>query len=258
MKAIAILNLKGGVGKTVTAVNVAHILATDHDKRVLLVDCDSQCNSTEFYGITDPACSLAEVMTGEAEPWYPENITSADYGIDLLPASDRLMDLDLSAIGSRFAGQCLKDLCDCIREDNAYDFVLFDCPPAFNAASAAALLAADEVIVPIKLDAFSLRGLANVKRQIDNMRKINPSLRVAGALITMWRNVPVVTEAELSLRASGVLNVFRTVIRRTDKVDEMTFERQPITIYSPRSAAGRDYRRFVDELLYKEDVSHGI
>lgn len=250
MKAIAILNLKGGVGKTVTAVNVAHILAAEHRQRVLLVDCDSQCNSTEFYGgVVAGESGLAEVMLGEAEPYYAENIRKTDFGVDLMPASDRLMDLDLSSIGSRVKGGCLKELCDAIAEDDAYDFVIFDCPPAFNAASAAALLAAHEVIIPIKLDAFSLRGLANVSRQIDNMHRINPALKIAGALVTMWRNTPVVIEAEKSLRACGILPVFETVIRRTDKVDEMTFERKPITVYSPRSAAGYDYRSFVQEYL---------
>ena len=136
-----------------------------------------------------------------------------------------------------------------LREDDAYDYVVFDCPPAFNAASAAALLASDEVIIPIKLDAFSLRGLANVSRQIDNMHKINPALKIAGALITMWRNTPVVLEAEGSLRECGILPVFEQHIRRTDKIDEMTFERKPITVYSPRSAAGYDYRAFVQEYI---------
>ena len=227
MKAISILNLKGGVGKTVTSVNMAYILAADHKKRVLLADCDSQCNATEFYGLTEPGL----------------------YGVDMLPASDALMDLDLSSIGDRVNGSCLKDFCDAIREDDVYDYVIFDCPPAFNAASAAALLASDEVIIPIKLDAFSLRGLANVSRQIDNMHKINPALKIAGALITMWRNTPVVLEAEGSLRECGILPVFEQHIRRTDKIDEMTFERKPITVYSPYSAAGYDYRAFVQEYI---------
>ena len=118
-----------------------------------------------------------------------------------------------------------------------------------NAASAAALLASDEVIIPIKLDAFSLRGLANVRRQIENIKRINSSIKIAGALITMWRNVPVVLDAEAALRDSGVLPVFQTVIRRTDKVDEMTFRQVPILVSSPYSAAGYDYRNFVQELL---------
>lgn len=265
MKAIAILNLKGGVGKTVTAVNMAHILASEHKQRVLLIDCDSQCNATEFFGLapTEYDVTLDAVLLGECEPYYAENITPTSYSdLDMIPASDGLMDLDMSHIADkRVRGRVLADMCRSIRDDDAYDYVIFDCPPAFNAASAAALLASDEVIIPIKLDAFSLRGLANVSRQIDNIRRINGNIRIAGALITMWRNVPVVLEAEAKLRESGVLPVFQTVIRRTDKVDEMTFKQVPILVSSPYSAAGYDYRNFVQELLEPqmtmEDVKGG-
>lgn len=103
------------------------------------------------------------------------------------------------------------------------------------------------MIIPIKLDAFSLRGMTCLLRQISNMRRINPRLRLAGCLPTMWYNSPKIQEAEATLRASG-LPVFRP-IRRTDKVDEMTFAQDPLLISSPRSAAGVDYRRFVREYL---------
>ena len=253
MKAISILNLKGGVGKTVTAVNMAHILATVHKKHVLLVDCDSQCNATEFFGLRpdEDDVTLDNILLGEAEPYYQENVYKTDYtGLDMIPASDGLMDLDMSHISDgRIHGRVLAELCDAIREDDAYDYVIFDCPPAFNAASAAALLASDEVIVPIKLDAFSVRGLANVRRQIENIKRINREVRISGALITMWRNVPVVLEAEGSLRDCGLLPVFGQIIRRTDKVDEMTFRQLPIMVSSPTSAAAKDYLAFVQEYL---------
>ena len=128
-----------------------------------------------------------------------------------------------------------------------YDWCLIDCPPAFNAASAAALIAADEVIIPIKLDAFSLRGMTNMMRQIANMRRINPGLKLSGCLPTMWYNSPKIVEAEQTLKDSG-LPVFDH-IRRTDKVDDMTFAQEPLLISSPRSAAGVDYRRFVRDLM---------
>lgn len=260
MKAISILNLKGGVGKTVTAVNMAHILTADHGKRVLLVDCDSQCNATEFFELTPSyfatqplgrPTTLADILVGECEPFYGDFIEHTQFErLDMIPASDGLMDLDMTHIAdNRVNGRCLADICESIAEDDSYDYVIFDCPPAFNAASAAALLASDEVVVPIKLDAFSVRGLANVARQIDNIRKINPNIRIAGALITMWRNAQVVIEAEKSLRNCAIIPVFESVIRRTDKVDEMTFEHKPITVYSPRSAAGYDYRAWVQEYL---------
>lgn len=251
MEAIAIQNLKGGVGKTVTAVNMAAILAMDYKKHVLLVDCDSQCNASDFFGAVtdqDAAPTLADLMTGLVK-YVGETIQPTDVdGIDILAASDALMDLDVSKIGTTVHGTALRDLCDEIRDGSMYDFVIFDLPPAFNAAAAAALLAADSVVVPIKLDAFSLSGLANLMRQISSMRKINPKLRLSGCLVTMWQRTERLCGAHDDLVNAG-LPVFASKIRRSPKVDEMTFERQPITVFSPRSGAGRDYRAFVAELL---------
>ena len=211
-------------------------------------------------------------------------------GVNLLPADDTLMDLDLSSVRDGAADvECLRrylrgrttpqspaataplaqgsqravegagpyeengeriatapagprnDRIDGVRF--LYDYVLIDCPPAFNAASAAALIAADDVIIPIKLDAFSLRGMTNLMRQIQNMKKINPQLRLAGLLPTMVYKSDVIREARATLEASG-LPVFPP-IRRTAKVDDMTFAQEPLIVSSPKSAACVDYRRFV-------------
>lgn len=250
MRTIAILNLKGGVGKTVTAINVAYILAADHRQRVLLIDADSQCNTTEFFGGDPDEGNLAEVLTAPDGAYGLSCIQPTKYDrLNLLAASDALMDLDLTKIEtSHVRPSALIELTSRLVEtDWIYDWVLIDCPPAFNAASAAALLAADEVIIPIKLDAFSLRGMANLMRQVANMRKINPRLRVAGCLPTMYYRDESIAQALDTLRASS-LPVFRTRIRRTNKMDGMTFAQKPLSIFSPRSAAGVDYRRFAQEL----------
>lgn len=250
MKAIAILNLKGGVGKTITAVNMAYILTHDYNRRVLLVDCDSQCNATEFMGVDgEKEINLYDIMTGNSDPMWYDNTTPTRWGVEMLPACANLMSLDISQLGQSVKSRCLADFCDALRTDREVDYVIFDCPPAFNAASAAALLAADEVIVPIKLDAFSIRGLSNIRIQVNNMIKLNPNLKLSGALITMWRNADVVQQAEAALRKCEWLPTFKSVIRRTDKVDESTFEKSPIEVYSPRSAAGCDYRMFVAEYV---------
>ena len=156
------------------------------------------------------------------------------------------MDLDLTKVeDGKIYTRCLADLKGLVAE--GYDYMLIDCPPAFNAAAAAALIAADEVIIPIKLDAFSLRGMGNLMQQIANMRRINPALRLGGLLPTMWYKSAQVEEAEEQLRSSG-LPVYPH-IRRTAKVDDMTFRQEPLTVSSPKSAACVDYRRFVRELL---------
>lgn len=99
MRTIAIENLKGGVGKTVTTISLAHILVEDYRKRVLVVDCDGQCNLTRFYlGQVPDAPTLAEVLTGAHEPYWQDNVLSVRPGLWLLPASQELYRLDLAAI----------------------------------------------------------------------------------------------------------------------------------------------------------------
>lgn len=249
MRTAVILNLKGGVAKTATAVNVAAILASDYKQRVLLVDADSQCNSTEFYGGDPAKGNLAELLRSGSQEDAAWGIQSTRFtGVDLLAGDESLMDLDLTKVELQdVRATVLRDMVQSLDKMSLYDWVLVDCPPAFNAASAAALIAADEVIIPIKLDAFSLRGMANLMRQIANMRQINPKLRLGGLLPTMWYRSENIQRAEETLRASG-LPVFPH-IRRTNKVDDMTFDQEPLLISSPKSAAGRDYRTFVRTLM---------
>lgn len=249
MRTTVILNLKGGVAKTATAVNVAAILASDYKQRVLLIDADSQCNSTEFYGGDPAKGNLAELLRSGSQEDAAWGIQSTRFtGVDLLAGDESLMDLDLTKVELQdVRATVLRDMVQSLDKMSLYDWVLVDCPPAFNAASAAALIAADEVIIPIKLDAFSLRGMANLMRQIANMRQINPKLRLGGLLPTMWYRSENIQRAEETLRASG-LPVFPH-IRRTNKVDDMTFAQEPLLISSPKSAAGRDYRTFVRTLM---------
>ena len=252
IRTTAILNLKGGVGKTVTAINMAAILAHNYGKRVLLIDADSQCNTTEFFGGEDTGRSLAGVLRGsryceDAEFIARLAIQHTDIEkLDLIPADDTLMDMDLSAASNGDLDiNVLRSLVEALRE--RYDYVLVDCPPAFNAASAAALVAADDVVIPIKLDAFSLRGMVNLTRQIKNMKRINPRLRIAGILPTMWYDDIQIQAAEQQLREAG-LRMFHH-IRRSDPVDKMTFRQEPLLISSPNSGAGIDYRSFVAEYV---------
>ena len=250
MRTTAILNLKGGVAKTVTVVNMAAILARIHRKRVLVVDADAQGNTTEFLGGCEQTrCCFADLLRGtEVNPAIRE---SSFAGVDLLPADDSLMDLDLSSVKARDvdAACLLKKL-----RGESYDFVLIDCPPAFNAAAAAALIAADDVVIPIKLDAFSIRGMANLTRQIRNMKKINPGLRVAGVLPTMWYASDTIKDAERKLRLSE-LKIYPH-IRQSKKVDDSTFAQRPLIFSSPRCGATVDYKRFVARYLDECGISY--
>lgn len=253
MNTTAIMNLKGGVAKTITAVNMATLLAEKHGKRVLLIDADHQGNSSSFF-FTEDAFTLRDVLTGESEICWADNVSGSGLeGLDILPSDMRLASLDLGEdVGDEEATKRyfrLRDFLECAAEDDAYDHVIIDMPPSFSTAAKAALVAADEVIIPMKIDAFSVSGLVELLSQIESMRRINARLKLRGALVTMYRNAGNTNDAVDFLRKSKI-PVFDTTIRWTDRlVDESTFAHKPLAEHSPRCAAARDYAKFVAEYL---------
>lgn len=254
MRTIAIMNNKGGVGKTVTSINLADILARDCKRQVVLVDCDGQCNLTSFCCPnldTDAVPTLTEVLTGNAEIVWSDNLTEVAPGLRLLPGSPDLYELDLHSVlegaGGRYSAR-LRDFVQCAREDGDTDYLIFDCAPGYTCASVAALMAAEDVVIPVNPDGFSFRGLSSMTRQIQGLRRAGVGTRIAGVLLTQWRSTELVLQGEDLLRSSGV-PVFAQAIRRTEKVPESTFSQLPVTQYSPNSAASVDYRRWVREYL---------
>lgn len=260
MRVIAICNLKGGVAKTTTTVNLAAILAHDLGRRVLVIDADSQANSTAFLGAPgktdgETLASILRTSRGERTAFSVSFSLeaairpSAVADVDLLPADTTLMDLDLSKVADdRVWTEALRLGLPGLQ--SRYDYVLIDCPPAFNAASAAALLAAGEVLIPIKLDAFALDGMGNLMQQIANMRKINPALRLLGLLPVMYYNGDKIRDALKALRLSGL--PLLPCIRRSDAVDKMTFDQRPLIESSPRCGACIDYRKAARKIDRKE------
>ena len=249
MIVISVANFKGGTGKTTTAVNMAAELAAG-GYRVLLIDADPQHNASDFFGADyDWPCTLTDVLEGTAELYWPDDVSATGReGLDLLPADMGLLRLDLAAIanGSSEALRRLTDFLDAVREDDAYDVVIFDCPPSFTAASVAALVNSDEVILPTRVDAFSRAG---VEELIGQIRSLGRSTRaVFRVLITMADRTNLSRQASVSLRDSG-LWVFRTEIRACVKVGESTYARQPLCDYAPRSTAAADYRALTREYL---------
>ena len=264
MRTTAVINIKGGVGKTQTVINMAAILA--ERGQVLVIDADPQCNLTQFFGYrdSDKLCdnTLAQLLNLDAEGRSDQ---ADDYiyetampGVWLLPASIDLVFADFAST-ERFGSVSVKaiaDLLEALTESGRgvidppepFDYVLIDCPPSFTASSVAAIYAADDIIIPTEADLFSITGVTVLMKQIESVRRFKPSIRIAGALITKWHNTAACIQGECALRASAV-PMFRQTIRRSDKVAESVFSGQSLQAYSPQSAAGRDYRAFVDEFL---------
>ena len=258
MKTIAIVNRKGGVGKTTTAVNLAYVLATSFRLRVLLVDADGQANATQMLLPRDEYDGLGALLRGYAL-CYDELVEHTDVeGLDVLPASEDLWSLDIEAAGGDRA-RCyryLLDMREAIEEDDAYDVMVMDCPPNLGASCVSAILASDAIIIPVLFDACSSIGVKDLVYQIYSLRSLRPDLRVSGILVNQWHRSPVVEESVAYLREKGCVPVYDTVIRRTDKVPEYSWASMSVQAWSPFCSAAKDYRAWVAELVEKEGIPH--
>lgn len=260
MRTFALLNMKGGVGKTTTAINLSYLMAVECGRRVLLIDADAQANATQILLPGTDCAGLVGLLGGYATV-YDEVIAPTDIvRLDILPASDALWEPELAALSDADRGRvygALRSLRDAVEEDDAYDVIVIDCPPSFSAACVSAINAANSIIIPVLPDAFSAEGMSGLTAQIDGVRRIHPDVRVAGCLITQWHRADVVEDASAYLRERSPVPVFDTVIRRTDKVLESTWVKSPVLAWSPFSSAARDYRAWVRELMGKEGMDCG-
>ncbi len=245
METIAIINLKGGVGKTTTAINMATLLALKHKKRVLLIDNDPQGNASQFFNCYDgeaDTCGAAKILQREK----PEIISKK--GIDVISANISLLKADntLRTSTERQDDRMKNYLASILGE---YDYCIIDNPPALLMCTINALCAANEVIVPITLDNWALDGIEMLATQIEELQALNNRLKIAGVLLTNYRKTPENEVAEKWLRAHCRYRVFETQIRRSDKAIAATYYKQPLEEYSPRSAAAVTYRKFVKEYM---------
>lgn len=259
MKTIAFVNKKGGVGKTRSAVEVAYILATIYQQRVLLVDLDGQANATNV--ILGRYCGdgVAALLDGSAD-CYDQVIEPTDIpSLDMMPASDALDTLDLEyMMGERRPSfRAMTDARDAMEEDDAYDIMVIDCPPHYSAGCLNAIAAADAIVIPTTTDAFAATGMEGLIAQIDHVRAICPTVRVAGCLVTRYSNDPVDQDALAYLREECPVRVFDTVIRESaEKVKGSSWAGMTAQEWSTWCNTSRDYRAFAAELVQREGLIH--
>lgn len=257
MKTIAVINLKGGVGKTTTAVNMAALLAGRHNKSVLLIDNDPQGNTSQFFECYESwsgICGAAEILNGVQPGRYFRSVGNNQNEIELINANISLLGADnaLRASTERQDNRYRAFLsAESVRQQ--YDYCIIDNAPALLMCTVNALCAADEVIIPVTLDNWSLDGVETITEQIEQLKVLNKKLTIAGILLTNYRKSLENGAAEKWLRENCKYKVFDTQIRRSDKVTEATYYKKPIDQYSPRSAAAVTYRRFVNEYLEMEE-----
>lgn len=256
MRTYAIVNRKGGVGKTTTAVNLAYVMATSLNHKVLLIDADSQGNATSTVCLdAHPVAGLDEVLhTGTA--WYPDLIYPTGVpGVDILPSTEGLADYELRCTIGQDTPNFgrLRELVEAIAEDGSYDDIIIDCPPYYSVSCISALSACDSIIIPSDMDAYSATGVAELARQIDNIRRACPNVKVSGVLVTKFDRGAVAADAVDYLREECPVHVFRTKIRASvEKARGATWAGMPLGQWSPWCNAARDYREFVAELMGEE------
>ena len=251
-RVISIINLKGGVAKTISSVNMAHILAAVHSCKVLLIDNDKQGNASKILNRHSyNGKGTAEVMTQRGiDP--AEVIQHTDFdGLDIITANMNLSTANLQVMLDQSRPQQTRFKRALQQVAGQYDFCIIDNAPDINISTINALVASDDVIVPITIDDFSLDGLEELTEQIENAREeLNPALCFRGCFITQYDRLNEADQqGEQYLQACNKYPLFDTHIRRTAKMKPSTFERKPILIYSSRCGAAQDYKKLVEEYL---------
>lgn len=259
MRVLNVCNLKGGVGKTITAINLAYVLATVHKKKVLIVDNDKQGNTSKFFGLHSyEFYSIADIMTGEQTAadvirhTAYENISIIPANMSLLAANKSVL-LDCSKPQQTRLKKALEIL-DFIYETaeglTPYDFVIIDNAPDENMSVINALTSGDDVIIPVKVDKFTFDGVDEMLMCIEQVKEnFNPKLTFRGCFLTSFRNNEVNNQGLSYMGNLSKYRLMKTQIHWSAKVDESTFASLPIMKHSSRSWAARDYKKLAAEYL---------
>lgn len=249
MKTIVFLNIKGGVGKTVSSINFAYILANDYNKKVLLVDLDKQANASKSMNCYDNAeYSVADLLVNKNLDVNATIIPSKYPNIDVIPASMELFKANQTVLLDVTTPQQTRLKKHFSHITKEYDYCIFDCPTDINIGTLNALVITDDVLIPVKFDAYSLEGIEYVLDAIENMQDFNPSLSLSGCFVTMFQNNTINKQGMEYLHSLPQLNAYNSYIRHTVKVLESTFD-APVAKYSENSTAAKDYRALVAEYL---------
>ena len=246
---LAITNQKGGVGKTTTAVNLAAALQSI-GQRVLLIDLDPQGNATVSAGQdkSSLAQTMADVLLDEA-PISEVIITSEPAGFDLLPANIELAGAEFQLVSRIGREMKLRRALAPLLTN--YDFVLIDCPPALNTLTINALVASDDVLIPVQCEYFALEGLSSLLETIEQVRlALQPALGVAGVLRTLYdaRNL-LAQQVSEQLQTHFGDQLFRTLIPRNVRLAEAPSHGLPIGAYDRFSKGARAYKAVTKEVV---------
>ena len=255
-KVIAVANQKGGVGKTVTCVNLGTGLAMN-GKKVLMIDADPQGSLSISLGITEPdqlEYTLATAMLGiinEDEIDVTAGIIHHDEGVDILPGNIELSSLEVSLSGVISRETILREYVDKARE--IYDYVIIDCMPSLGMMTINALSCADSVLIPVQAAYLPVKGLQQLIKTIGRVKKqLNPSLNIEGILITMVDNRTNYAKdisSKIHDAYSASVNVFPVEIPLSVRAAEISAEGSSLYVYDPKGKAAHAYGELIKEVM---------
>lgn len=252
MRVLSVINLKGGVAKTISSVAIAYILAEVYGFRVLLVDNDKQGDASRgLRRRSETRRGIEEIMTAR-RPDMKRLVQRTDFkNLDIITANMKLLKANLEVLLDQTRPQQTRLRKALTEVAGQYDFCVIDNAPDINISTINALVASNDVIVPLEVDDNTTEGLAELVEQISSTQEdLNPALTFRGCFITKYdKNNEAHAQGAEQLKNSGAYPVFHTKIRVSKKVSESTFARLPIFLYSRRSAASMDYLQLVKEYL---------
>ena len=251
-KIISIINQKGGVGKTTTAVNLSALMA-DMGQKVLIVDLDPQGNTTSGLGMAVEDASVYEVLMGRIQ--MRDLVEKTDFRNLWIAGSDiRLAGAELELVSVDKREFRLKTALNAVAKD--FDFIMIDCPPSLSLLTVNALAASDGVIIPIQCEYYALEGVASLMQTIQRVKKtLNPRLDIEGVLLTMLDGrtnlgLQVVDEVKKHFKKQ----VYASVIPRTVRLGEAPSHGEPIHIYDKRSTGTTAYVALAQEVLKRNGI----
>ena len=250
-RVIAIINQKGGVGKSTTAINLSAALG-ELGKQVLLVDLDPQGNTTSGLGIEKGklnACVYDVVINGK--PLVDITIPDVYEGVDLVPATINLAGAEVELVSQMARENRLKEALGPMR--GKYDYIFIDCPPSLGLLTINALVAADKLLIPIQCEFYALEGVTKLLESMKRVKTyLNPSLDIFGVLLTMFdKRTTLSKQVAAEVREYFKRLVFETEIPRSVKVSEAPSYGMPITEYDPTGKGADAYRALAKEVILR-------